>query len=227
MSNPPDPYVVIAIDGPAASGKSSASRELARRLNYVYLNSGAIYRAITWYVLQKNVDPSDVQGVAAAADTARIQCDLSHNNSRVLIDHIDLTPHLRDGSVNDAVSAVSANPAVRTVVNREMRDCARARDLVVEGRDIGSVVFPHTPYKFYVDAAPEVREQRRAREGLRDQISARDRADSARAEAPLVVAPDAVVIDSSTISIDQVVDEIVRQLRAKNFAGPILAAAGS
>jgi cytidylate kinase len=217
-SAPGPPHVVIAIDGPAASGKSSVARELARRLDFVYLNSGAIYRAITWHLLDQGIGPADEAAVAEAAGRARIQCDLSHNDSRVLINHIDPTSHLRDGAVNQAVSAVSANPAVREVANREMHDCAQARDLVVEGRDIGSVVFPETPYQFYIDATPEVRARRRAAEGLLDQISARDRADTGRAAAPLMIAPDAEVIDTSEMSIAEVADEIERRLRAKNFA---------
>jgi len=124
---------------------------------------------------------------------------------------------LRDASVNNHVSQVSAVPQVRSIVDGLMRDCARDHDLVVEGRDIGSIVFPDTPYKFYIDASPEVRRRRRAAEGQRDEITARDRADSSRAAAPLVIAEDARVIDSSHLTIDGVVGEIIGQLKLKGL----------
>jgi cytidylate kinase len=208
---------IIAIDGPAASGKSSVARALARRLNFVYVNSGEMYRAITWHLLAQGTDPKDSNRVGELLQRASITSDLRNNESHVRIDDVDPTPHLRDGRVNNAVSAVSAVPQVRHCVDQKMRHYALDHDLVVEGRDIGSVVFPETPYKFYIDASPEVRSRRRAAEGQRDEIAARDRADSLRAAAPLVIAKDAEVIDTSTMTIDEVVNEIVRRLKSKGF----------
>jgi cytidylate kinase len=208
---------IIAIDGPAASGKSSVARELARRLHFVYVNSGEMYRAITWHVLEQGIDPKDSDRVAQVIQCASITSDLHNNESHVRIDDVDPTPHLRDDRVNNAVSAVSAVPEVRRCVDEKMRNYARDHDVVVEGRDIGSVVFPDTPYKFYIDASPEVRSRRRAAEGQRDEIAARDRADSLRAAAPLVIAKDAEVIDTSSMTIDEVVNEIVRRLKSKGF----------
>jgi cytidylate kinase len=204
---------VIAIDGPAASGKSSVARELALRLGFAYVNSGAMYRAVTWLVLQKGVDPNDTRGVAALAETAAIVCDLTNNQSRILIDGVDPTEHLRDDGVNNSVSQVSSVPQVRRVLVEKMHHYAEENDLVMEGRDIGSVVFPDTPYKFYIDASPEVRLRRRAAEGLRDEIAARDRADSNRRASPLIIAEDALVIDSSNLTIDGVVGEIIGRLK--------------
>jgi cytidylate kinase len=209
---------VVAIDGPAASGKSSVACEVARRLGFVYVNSGAIYRAITWYILQRGVPANDAGRVAQVAGAAAIDCRLANNKSRVVIDSVDPTSHLREPAVNDAVSKVSTVSAVRDVVTEKVRAYAREHDLVVEGRDIGSVVFPKTPFKFYIDASPDVRWQRRAAEGHRDEIAARDRVDSLRDAAPLIIAPDAHVIDSSELSVTEVVDEIVRRLRLKNLA---------
>jgi cytidylate kinase len=212
---------LIAIDGPAASGKSTVAREIARRLGFVYVNSGAMYRAITWYVLEKGGDDIAPDRVVDLIAPAKIGCHIVAQAARLIIDDADPTPHLRDASVNRHVSQVSAIPQVRSIVDSLMRACARDRKLVVEGRDIGSIVFPDTPYKFYIDASPEVRQRRRAAEGQRDEIVARDRADSSRLAAPLVIAEDALVIDSSHLSIDGVVGEIIGRLKMKGL--PVLA----
>ena len=209
---------VIAIDGPAASGKSSVARELARKLRFVYVNSGAMYRAITWFVLDRGINPRDGEAIASAVGSARIECDLHDDSSRLFIDGTDPETHLRDVRVNDGVSMVSSVPRVREILVEKMRSYARDYDVVMEGRDIGSVVFPQTPYKFYIDASPEIRSQRRAAQGQTDQIAARDRADSSRTASPLTVADDARVIDSSALTIEQVVDEILRQLQTQGFA---------
>jgi len=216
----PDRHHVIAIDGPAASGKSSVARELARKLGFVYVNSGAMYRAATWHVLQHEVDPADSARVIALIESAAIVCDLQNNQSRILIDDVDPADRLRDDRVNHGVSLVSRLPRVREILVAKMRSYGQEHDLVMEGRDIGSVVFPETPHKFYIDASPEVRAQRRALQGERDAIAARDYADSSRPASPLVVPKDADFIDTSSLSIDQVVDEIVRRLQAKGLALP-------
>jgi len=208
---------VVAIDGPAASGKSSVARELAQRLGFLYVNSGAMYRAITWHVLQHGVDPDDGGRVAQTVESARITCGLENNQSRILIDDVDPTDRLRDDCVNEGVSRVSGVPRVREILVAKMRTYACQHDLVMEGRDIGSVVFPDTPYKFYIDASPEVRLQRRAIQGQRDEIAARDRADSSRRASPLVIAEDAHVIDSSNLTIEDVVGEIIGRLEMKGL----------
>jgi CMP/dCMP kinase len=208
---------VIAIDGPAASGKSSVARELARRLGFVYVNSGAMYRAVTWFVLENNVAPDDANAVVDLIEGAGIHCEIAENESRIRIDDVDPTPHLRQDRVNNAVSRVSSIPRVREILVAKMRECARDRDIVIEGRDIGSVVFPDSEFKFYIDASPEVRSRRRAAEGLTDQIRARDQADSSRETSPLVIAKDAEFIDTSHMSIKEVVDLIVRRLREKGL----------
>src|SRR6266404_2747237 len=178
---------VIAIDGPAASGKSSVARELARRLGFVYVNSGAMYRAMTWHILQHDASPNDGARVAELAETARVVCDLRNREGHVLIDDVDPTEHLCDEQVNQTVSLISSVPQVRKVIVEKLRNYSRDYDLVMEGRDIGSVVFPDTPYKFYIDASP------------------------------LVVARDAEVIDSSHLSIEGVVNEIIARLETKGL----------
>lgn len=176
-----------------------------------------MYRAATWYVLENNVDPADSERVLALIESAPITCDLQNKQSRILIGGVDPADRLRDDRVNDGVSLVSRVPRVREILVAKMRDYARDHDLVMEGRDIGSVVFPDTPYKFYIDATPEVRSHRRALQGERDAIAMRDHADSSRRASPLIVAKDAEVIDTSDLTIAQVVDEIVRRLKLKGL----------
>jgi cytidylate kinase len=212
-----DFHRVVAIDGPAASGKSSVARELAGRLGFAYVNSGAIYRAITWHVLQKAIDPGDTVRVGQALESIKIACRLENDDSRIFIDDADPTDRLHEDRVNEAVSRVSRVPSVRGIVVRQMRDYARSYDLVVEGRDIGSVVFPDTPYKFYLDASPKVRLRRRAAQGQRDEITLRDHADSSRLVSPLIVAQDAHVIDTSVLTIEGVVNEIINRLEQKGL----------
>ncbi|MGZ5523156.1 MAG: (d)CMP kinase [Chthoniobacterales bacterium] len=216
---------VIAIDGPAASGKSSVAHELAKRLGFIYVNSGAMYRAVTWYILDRGIDPGASSAVAKAVEEARLDCKLKGTDSRIFVDGIDPVSHLRDADVNDNVSLVSIIPRVRQILVQKMRQYAVDHDVVMEGRDIGSVVFPETPYKFYIDASPQIRSQRRAAQGQQDQIDLRDRVDSSRRDSPLMIAPDAHLIDSSNLSIEGVLSEILEQLKAKGFAAAQTSAA--
>src|SRR6266436_6217414 len=209
---------VIAIDGPAASGKSSVARKLARQLGFIYVNSGAIYRAITWHLLQNGIRLEESERIAQALDSAALACVVEDGEARIVVDDVDPAEHLRDDRVNEAVSRISKSPRVRELVSERLHDCAEGHDVVIEGRDIGSVVFPDTPYKFYIDASPDVRLQRRAAQGERDEITIRDLADSSRLASPLIVAQDAHIIDTSHLTIDQVVGEIIEQLKLKGLA---------
>ena len=215
---PSSPYRVIAIDGPAASGKSSVAQELARWLDFAYVNSGAMYRAVTWHVLQKKIAPNDAETIGHLAESTAIVCDLVNGESRILIEGEDPSEFLRHDQVNQSVSLVSSVPKVREILVAKMRAYAEEQDVVMEGRDIGSVVFPDTPYKFYIDASPDVRLRRRAAQGQDDQIAARDRADSSRRNSPLTIAEDALVIDSSNLTIEGVVGEIVGRLKLKGLS---------
>lgn len=219
MDNTSRSPVIIAIDGPAASGKSSVARTLAVRLGYGYVNSGAFYRAVTWFVLEQGVDPAEGPVVAALLDEAKVSCWLQDGVSMITFDGVDPEPFLRHTRINAHVSAVASVPAVRALLTGLLRDLAAGRDTVMEGRDIGSAVFPQTPYKFYIDASPEVRAQRRAAQGDsgRDEIAARDRIDSTRRTSPLVIAEDAHVIDSSRLTIDGVVGEVIGRLKIKGL----------
>jgi len=215
--NGPVAHRVVAIDGPAASGKSSVARELAKEIGFAYVNSGAMYRAATWHTLQNGIPPADGDAIARLLETSRIDCDLADGGFRTLIDGVDPAKHLHDDRVNANVSLLSSFPRVREILVAGMRACASDRDVVMEGRDIGSVVFPETPYKFYIDASPEVRLRRRIAQGHRDQIAARDQADSSRSASPLVIAPDAHLIDSSSLTIEDVVREIIDRLKTKGM----------
>ena len=214
------PHIVIAIDGPAASGKSSVAKALARRLGYLYVNTGAMYRAATWYVLSHSVPPDDASAVAQAIERSRIECDLAGGESTIQIDGEEGGDNLVSPAVNENVSRVARVPEVRAKLVAVQREYVNRGDLVMEGRDIGSAVFPETPYKFYIDASTEVRAQRRARQGLQDSIAARDKQDSSRPTSPLVIAEDAHVIDSSHLTIDGVVGEIIGRLKLKGLALP-------
>ncbi|CAN5550884.1 (d)CMP kinase [soil metagenome] len=211
-------HEIIAIDGPAASGKSSVARALARRLGYVYVNSGAMYRALTWLVLERGIPASDAAAIEQLMESAPISCQLRDHDSLMLIDGVDPEPFLREDRVNENVSLVSSVPRVREILVDHLRRYAATNDLVMEGRDIGSVVFPETPFKFYIDASPEIRLRRREAQGQRDRITARDEADSSRRASPLTIAEDAHVIDSSNLTIDGVVGEIIGRLKLKGLA---------
>ncbi len=210
-------HLVIAIDGPAASGKSSVARALARRLGYLYVNTGAMYRAITWHIVAAGLDTSDPAAVLPVFEKADVRCGTRGLESEILIDGKDPTPHLLDEAVIANVSNIATIPEVRARLVALQRAYSAEADLVMEGRDIGTAVFPETPYKFYIDASPEVRAQRRSRQGIADTISARDRQDSTRRVSPLTIAEDAHVIDSSHLTIDGVVGEIIGRLKMKGL----------
>lgn len=211
------PHVIIAIDGPAASGKSSVSHLLAHKLNYAYVNSGAMYRAVTWLVLDRKVDPDDSATVLALVKKTNIECGTIKDESFIRMDGIDPEPFLRDPQINSNVSKIASIPEVREILVARQREYGQDYDLVMEGRDIGSVVFPNTKYKFYIDASVEVRAQRRASQGQLDEIAQRDRTDSSRKASPLTIAEDAHVIDSSHLTIEGVVGEIIGRLKKKGL----------
>lgn len=205
--------VVIAMDGPAASGKSSVARELGKKLGFAAVNSGALYRAVAWAVVRAGIDPSDRAAVTALLPTLHFECGLEAGQGTLRLNGVDPTPHLQDPDVNAAVSPVASIPAVREFLVPLQRGYAEQANIIVEGRDIGSVIFPDTPYKFYIDASPEVRAARRKAQGQEDAIAQRDQRDRSRAVAPLTVAEGAVKIDSSDLTLEQTVDVVIDALR--------------
>ncbi len=207
----------IAIDGPAASGKSTIARKLAERLGLVMVNSGAMYRAVTWKALQENIDPQDSDSISKMLGRITIDCAENGVTSVCKIDGIDPGDALRGEEINSNVSAISAIPAVRNLLVELQRNYLNHTSIVMEGRDIGSVVFPDTPFKIYVDAAEEVRAARRTSAGEIDSIAKRDAADSKRTTAPLIIAEGATVLDTSLLSIEEAVDAAIEILKQQGL----------
>jgi CMP/dCMP kinase len=214
----------IAIDGPAASGKSTVARGVAAGLGRLYVDSGALYRGFTWQVVRRGVDPADTPAVLrllAATDwTFRVE----QGAWLQALDGDDPGLEIRKDAVGARVSIIAAIPEVRACVVDRLRSADRFGPVVMEGRDIGTVVFPDTPWKFYLDASPEVRAQRRLRdvvalegggtvEAVDASLRRRDTLDSTRATAPLRIAPDAEVIDSSSMTAEAVIARILARVR--------------
>ena len=214
---------VIAIDGPAGSGKSTVARAVADRLGLEYLDTGAMYRSVAFSVLSAAGDPDDLE---AAANAARAM-ELSLDNDRVLVNGIDATLQIRGPEVTRAVSAVAANPLVRSeMVSRQREWIERRGGGVLEGRDIGTVVFPDADLKVYLTADATVRAKRRAKEvadldyrTVAADLSRRDKVDSTRDVAPLTEAEDAAIIDTSSLTVEEVVAEIVDLLSRSDAKG--------
>lgn len=210
-------HFAIAIDGPAASGKSTIAKCLARELGLVMVNSGAMYRAVTWKILQLGLDPHDSAAVIEALHAMDLHCGVEGAFSTVAIDGKVLDEELRGTEVNQAVSVVAAIPFVREKLVQLQRDYLQHTSVVMEGRDIGSIVFPDTPYKIYVDASEEVRAARRSAEGVTDSVAARDKADSNRTTAPLLVAEGAIVLDNSDHTVASAVAAALDILRSQGL----------
>ncbi len=214
---------VIAIDGPAASGKSAVGVALARRLGHRFFDTGAMYRAVTWLALHRGVDVRDGDALTELAERASIAVRETPGDAMeptgVTVDGEDATPHLRDADVEANVSLVSRVPAVRAALVRIQRELAAAGGVVMAGRDIGSVVLPNAGLKVYLDASREVRARRRAAQmresgkepgfdALLADLARRDGIDSSREASPLTAARDAVIINTDTLSIEEVVRRI-------------------
>lgn len=212
-----EPPQVIAIDGPAASGKSSVARMVADRLGWIYVNTGNMYRAVTWAVLNAGIDPADADAVAAVLKTLKLEFPLLDDQGGVRVAGTDPGEALNADSVNRAVSYVARVPEVRSLLVAAQRSLTASGPLVMEGRDIGTVVFPDASFKFYIDASEEVRQQRRRAQGQTDQVAERDRLDSSRTTSPLTIAPDAHVIDSSEMNLDQVVEAVLHVIRSRGL----------
>lgn len=213
---------VICVDGPAASGKSTVSKLVAGKIGYLYVDSGALYRIVTWLALEAGVDTSDPIKVAEFAKVVKV--DFVIKNGRVAYEVNGAEPgdRIRTPEINSHVSPVSAVPEVRALVTGWLRDMKKLGNLIVEGRDIGSVVYPDSPYRFYLDADPEERARRRLLEDVakgfadkdsQDKVKAsllnRDKIDSTRKTAPLRIPEGATRIDTTGMSIDEVVATIV------------------
>jgi len=216
--------MIVAIDGPAGAGKTTAARALARRLGLGHLNTGMMYRALTWLALHEGVEGSDAPGLTALLAANPVRLEAVDDDERVTIGDRDVTDEIRATAVTAAVSEVSAHGPVRRAMVATQRALLAEGDWVCDGRDVGSVVWPQAEVKVFLTASPQERAARR-RDELRAvgvdlplevvlaDIERRDRLDSTRAESPLVVAPGAVVVDSSGVPVEEVVDTLVTLVR--------------
>jgi len=206
---------VVALDGPSGTGKSTVATMVARRLSARYLDTGAMYRAATWAVLRDGVDPTDSDAVTAVVQRTEIAIGTDPDHPAVSVDGTPVDEPIRGAAVTAAVSAVSAVPAVRRILVAQQRELIGTGGIVVEGRDIGTVVAPDADPKIFLTAAAEVRARRRSRQDRQDvaavsaDLDRRDTYDSGRAASPLRQAPDAVLLDTSELSLEQVVERVV------------------
>ena len=215
--------IVIAIDGTSASGKSTAARWAAKTLDYAYVDTGAMYRALAWYCVTNRVDVNDPAAVARACrrwKTTLVCEDQPARHVRLLVGGYYPEKEIRTPEITAAASHVAAVPQVRVWMKKKQRECICFGNLVMEGRDIGTNVFPETDFKFYLDASLSERKRRRQAEGVHDNLAARDERDSQRAAAPLMIALGAFIIDTSGRTPEEtnglIIAEFKRRLAARN-----------
>lgn len=221
--------IVVAMDGPSGSGKSSASKGVARALGLRYLDTGAMYRAMTWWMLTQGVPVGDAEAVAARAAVPTLEVGTDPDRPTICVDGADVSEPIRTRQVTNAVSAVSSVPAVRERLVALQREIIAAGGIVAEGRDIGTVVVPDAPVKVFLTASEETRARRRAKDLADDpgatvavtlaEQSRRDRLDSTRKASPLTKADDAMEIDSTELGLDEVIETVVRLVNRRLAAG--------
>jgi cytidylate kinase len=207
--------IVIAIDGTSASGKSTNSKLVAAALGYVYVDTGAMYRTLAWYCLRHRVDVHDAKAVMAACRKWKTTLVCVDQKVRLLVDGYFPETEIRTPETAAAVSHVAAVPKVREWMKKTQRDCIQFGNLVMEGRDIGTNVFPETDFKFYLDAQLEERSRRRAADGVNENLAARDQRDSQRAAAPLMIALGAKVINNSHLTSEQTSGLLLAEIRSR------------
>ena len=207
--------VVIAIDGTSASGKSTNSKLVAKALGFVHVDTGAMYRTLAWYCLKQRIDVQDAKAVAAACRRWKTALQCSDGHAYLVVDGYYPVKEIRSAEVSAAVSHVATVPKARDWMKKTQRECIKFGSLVMEGRDIGTNVFPETDYKYYLDAHLEERSRRRAADGIQENLAARDQRDSQRAAAPLMIALGAKVINNSQMTSEQTSGTILADIRKR------------
>src|SRR5439155_27097735 len=207
--------VVIAIDGTSASGKSTNARLVAQALGYVYVDTGAMYRTLAWHCLEKGVDVHDPKAVSGLLRKWKSKLECVDGSVRLTVDGYYPEQEIRSADVSAAVSHVAAIPKVRKWMKKTQRECIKFGNLVMEGRDIGTNVFPETDFKYFLDAHLEERSRRRAAEGVQENLAARDQRDSQRAAAPLMIALGAKVINNSQLTSEQTSGVIITDFKKR------------
>jgi cytidylate kinase len=211
--------IVIAIDGTSASGKSTNSKLVAKALGFIHVDTGAMYRTLAWYCLKQKTDVHNPKAVAAACRRWKTELKCEENQVFLTVDGYYPATEIRTAEVSAAVSQVAAAPKARDWMKKTQRDCIRFGSLVMEGRDIGTNVFPETDFKYYLDATLEERSRRRASEGVQENLAARDHRDSQRAAAPLMIALGAKVINNSQMTSEQTSSLIIADVKRKMAGG--------
>jgi CMP/dCMP kinase len=207
--------IVIAIDGTSASGKSTSARLVAQALGFIYVDTGAMYRTLTWHCLRHKVDVHDAKAVGALCRKWQTTLECVEHKVRFLVNGYYPEAEIRTAAVTAAVAHVAAVPKVRQWMKLRQRECLKFGPLVMEGRDIGTNVFPETDFKFYLDASLDERARRRAAEGVQENLAARDQRDSQRAAAPLMIALGAMVINNSALTPEQTSGMILDRVRQR------------
>ena len=208
--------IVIAIDGTSASGKSTNSKLVARALNFVHVDTGAMYRTLAWHCLQRRINVQDEKAVANACRRWKTALKCSENHAFLVVDGYYPAQEIRTAEVSAAVPHVAAVAKVRVWMKKTQRDCIQFGNLVMEGRDIGTNIFPESDYKYYLDAHLEERTRRRAAEGVNENLAARDQRDSQRAAAPLMIALGAKIINNSGMTSEQTSQQIIDDFRSRS-----------
>ncbi|MFZ5806116.1 MAG: (d)CMP kinase [Verrucomicrobiota bacterium] len=210
-------HPVIAIDGPSASGKGTVAKFLAEKLNFVHVDTGAMYRAFAWQALKKKVDATSRDAVKKLIEETKFEVKIEGKSAVFLIDGENVEPHIRSEQVNKVVSMISAIPELREYLVNRQRQLRLQAPLVMDGRDIGTVVATDSPYKFFLDASPEVRAARRRKQGQADVIAQRDKQDSTRAVSPTIRAADAEYVDTGAMTAQEVAEHVKKRIIEKGF----------
>lgn len=219
-------HIVIAIDGFSSCGKSTVAKALAKRLNYIFIDSGAMYRAVTWYILKNNISLNDEKALANALANIEIDFIPNSTNNQLLLNGEDITEAIRTMEVSAMVSEVSAIKIVRDVLVQQQQDLGKKSSIVMDGRDIGTTVFPHADLKIFMTANPQIRAERRyaeltakgehiTMEEVKENLAHRDHIDSTRKESPLRQAEDAIVLDNSELNQEQQLDIVIDLVNKK------------